>query len=321
MLIISSILVKKTKKICSGAEYNYAPFNYLFNTNKNNCITNSTMRWSNVLFLPLFLLLFVSCKENENPLNYVPELGLLDTTVIIHDYTNAWNINNPYDSLGFIHNQALDYYALNSNPDTTFLSLNAALDYIDDVISPYFVLNNINNGTKTSRINNFDTNFIQAANIYSSPFEYIGAIYSTTLKNKITELFLVLSTHASDYSIVNICNEIKTKENEISISNVLTESEKEIFFKTSAILKFSSIYWIEVKNGDGASDYYEDFDTNPEIPGDANVCGPVTTAAVDAIAAGFGANSQVASLASVAFKASYEYLQTTTFGSFLPDLP
>lgn len=302
--------------------------NQTLNSTINNEITQSgnrtksTRRSFKVLFLPFFLMLFiVSCKENDNSVVYTPELGILNTEIIIHDYSNAWNANNPYDSIGFIHNQALDYYALNSNPDTTFLNLNSALDYIDDIISPYFILNNINVGTKIDRLNTFNSIFIQPASIYNSPLEYIASKYSAPLTNKFTELFLILSTHVNDYNIISICNQIKAKENEVVISNVLTNSEKEIFLKTSSVLKFSSIYWIEVKNGIGASNYYENFDTNPEIPGDSTVCGPITTNLVDGIAESLGMDTEVASMTSIAFKIVYEYFQTTTYGWFLPDLP
>jgi hypothetical protein len=262
---------------------------------------------------------FTSCRDDENNISSMVEIKTMGGGTIVHDYSFAWNPNNPYDSTGYLHNEGLDYYALRSDR-STFTNLNDALGYIDDLTNPFFALHDMSYGTKYERINYLDTIFHQSAEDYSSITNYMASKYSTMLTEKLQEVLWVLSTHAEDHNITSICSEIKSIENGVAVS-LLASMEKKIFFRTSAVAKFSSTYWIEVENGNGASDYWEEFPDDSDIPGSCYSCGPVTTAAVDAASAALGASSPVATLASVSFKAAYEYAQTNWWGSFLPDLP
>lgn len=123
----------------------------------------------------------------------------------------------------------------------------------------------------------------------------------------------------------DICREIKILENEVNLSNI-SVNDKKVFFGTSAIAKFSSIYWTEVEEDEEAGEFWTDNDKSEII----YAVGPITKAAVDAAVyvgyvvntGGFWTGFGVASAASRSFETMYNGLQAAIAGWIsLPDLP
>jgi len=177
--------------------------------------------------LTVALFILVGCTYNE-VLNPNGELAVLPAGAgnpisIPHDYSLAWNINNPYDSIGFLHNEALDYYI-------THRDINVLINTFDTMMLDFYQTTNsffISNGAAISLddFNNSINNFFHVLPLTTTSFmNYISQGYSTLLVNSIDTLFAIFNTN----NVNTICIKIKQLENNVAISE-MSANEKNLF--------------------------------------------------------------------------------------------
>lgn len=237
----------------------------------------------NTLLISLFLLVMSACHENDKSGGIVstPQGGDLvpmittGTMSIQHDYSFVWNINNPYDSIGFLHNEALDYFILhNTNTWTPTLSLNQNITNYYNVVYPYFASQGDNKPLQYY-IDFLDTLFnYLPENDYTFSQYLLNKGYSSEVVSQIDNLFNLTVNHS--YDAIDLCNSIKAMEDAVVMS-AMPNNEKQMFLIGSAVVKFSSTYWIEVKN-DPNNDWHDNGQPLPLV-------GPLTRAIVDAAGA------------------------------------
>lgn len=188
-----------------------------------------------------------------------------DPAVKFYKDQSPFYADNPEDSVGFYHNELLDYYAIKgiseTTPDTTivkwtsdYLEANLSFSNYDTLLNSSSFLNWLQNEVPNytyASMKDTISAYEEVGYIPSSMREYYDSLYSY--------LNIFDSTSSDGYLIV--LDSIKSLENTVSGISV-ADSIKEDFYRTSAIAKFSSKYWFEqvrevdAPYGNGNNDYY-----------------------------------------------------------------
>lgn len=194
------------------------------------------------------------------------------------DYDIARNPNNPYDHIGRLHNQTLDYFMEHINPDD-YYKLATSDDFgstFYDIVEPFF----------DDKWPSDKAGFVAAVeefenmpNDYNSFEDYL---LSKGCSHKLTQLVqqLIQIVWTSEHDLNYICNSIKTLENNVALmpAQILNESDKAVFFIGSSVFKYSSVYWDEHLNNPDSPWNYEEPEDEEEL---APRVGSITRGIVD----------------------------------------
>jgi hypothetical protein len=201
----------------------------------------------------------------NDPIWYNPDLYdnlylnliALPANPITHDYSFVWNTNNPHDSIGFLHNEALDYYVTHANMDASFSTLDDTVEYMHSVMAEFFntiEFEQISAGETYAALNNLFNVYPQQSTSFRT---FYHSALSSSLANAIDTLYDILLSNTLNPNANTICSAVKQLENNVAVSS-MAANDKNIFFAASAIMKFSATYWLEVGNGVGAASYWGD---------------------------------------------------------------
>ncbi len=153
------------------------------------------------------------------------------------------NPQNPFDSIGYYHNIALDYFiehkSLFETSDTALF-----VNYTKNVLTPFF-LNDYNylNFEITQEESDSIIEFYLTEARFTEPDTIIKYYsISTTVESNLQNLFNYCKNYNDTTSFQPLITTIKNWESEI-INGNLTTSEQEQLLKTSAILRWSLSYW------------------------------------------------------------------------------
>lgn len=157
-------------------------------------------------------------------------------------YSGIWNSNNPFDSIGYFHNEFLVNYVNNRN-DVDF---NDFLNTSSTIISN-FASSEYNITIHPSEIEDFTTNFFNYLDSlkqqHSTLSGFISAIFPGQIGPIITDIVFLVGTCSSTNEINNKIDSIKLIENVVNNAQHLSSSEKNIIFTVSSTAKFSLSYW------------------------------------------------------------------------------
>ncbi len=160
-------------------------------------------------------------------------------------YFSPSNPNNPYDNVGIMHNNGLDFVAknmnlnLNSNKSAESLNLKVfsvvvkfmqqsrpSYQPCNDVID--FALKFRKNGNHLKNINRLVENLFTKRSISNEGME------------KFTEFFDAINNNYDAIQLNNICIKYENK----IVNNInLSKSEKEVILSSISVFKYSNFYW------------------------------------------------------------------------------
>jgi hypothetical protein len=200
-----------------------------------------------------------SCKKNDNELPIPNNIKNHTKQVLRISYTvdSAANPNNPFDSVGYLHNIILQETrnAWIDSPSSASNNYNAVLNYFYDNDYPalisfstlYSVDSLIYNDTSLSK-----TLFVNSTNFSSSAKFVLSNIF--TLSNKIYD-YDSYEDFKADMILI---------EDGISLNSNLTELEKNSLFAAASVARHSVLYWAREAAG---------LNADPETNGNPN--GPI----------------------------------------------
>ena len=201
-------------------------------------------------------------------------------------YNNLWNPANPFDSIGFHHNAALDFAS--SNYST--LGTELFLEKVDSLIVAYynstFSTNLDFNIIRNNCYENIES-IIEADEDSISSIEYLNSIFSSNIANELDQTFSLAVACTSSVQLTNTINSIKTIETNVANHTTYTQAEKNTILTTTAVLKFSLVYWDDAINNPNNPwvEIYQDYhETEDELP---NSISAGFAALMDAFAAGY----------------------------------
>lgn len=186
-----------------------------------------------LLGILIFPFIIMSCNTEENtedlPLNKKVNFQRKDTVV------RPENADNPYDSVGRLHNEVLDIYLATRSVSKTTEDIMAQIQSITSSDS-------INIVQDCNRLSILDTiNFI-VANPQNSAVSIIdNSILSSDGKDNLLEFIELLDViKTSEYE--DIYQFIASYESEILSSTILNNYDKRVILTTSSIVRYSMYY-------------------------------------------------------------------------------
>ncbi len=208
---------------------------------------------------------FISCSDSDKSVNQNISGQSYSFGV---SYVNVWNPTNPYDSIGFIHNELLDYAISQyggSSGAATFP------DNLSNLISNRCYSNystTISADTLEASKDDFYDELMEAAGDSLSFYEFLEGRFSTTIADELVTIFNIVNDCTSQNMLTSTIAQLKLNENSVSLSTVLTQQEKNVILAASAQAKFSLVYWTDATlNVDSEwTDWGEDYDSNFEQP-------------------------------------------------------
>lgn len=216
--------------------------------------------------IAIFIMLgiaFISCSDSDKSVNQ----NISGQSYSFGDsYVNVWNPTNPYDSIGFIHNELLDYAISQyggSSGAATFP------DNLSNLISNRCYSNystTISADTLEASKDDFYDELLDAAGDSLSFYEFLKGRFSTTIADELVTIFNIVNDYTSQNMLTTTIVQLKLNENSVSASTVLTQQEKNVILAASAQAKFSLVYWTDATlNVDSEwTDWGEDYDSNFE---------------------------------------------------------
>lgn len=191
----------------------------------------------NLYFIPaLFLLLFSSCKKDSIDESILSNNKIKPQALTISDVSNS---NNPYDSMGINHNNALNEFDFNN------INSQQIMTWRENKLNALSPLNNEDNLAITYVKNNY----AQISTLSNNSFEYIlnSGNFGTDL-NLVEDLIERLDQVYLMPNLNSMIIEIKDIENEILLifdvqnnPNLLAAT----LLGTTSILRHSLYYWHE----------------------------------------------------------------------------
>lgn len=195
----------------------------------------------------------ISCEDDMFTESSVKNQGKgISIQTTLHQYTGLWNPNNPHDSLGYWHNEALDYYINNRD--------HIDPDYFVDSLKSVFEAHFISHGYTSNDILNA-YNGIDDINDYGSKSEALDSLVTGVSANtKMHELFDLINTYDAS-NVLNVIADIKELEDDID-TTFSSGAEKIQLLSACAVAKFSMKYWDEVEND--SNNEWHDLDDNDQ---------------------------------------------------------
>ena len=163
---------------------------------------------------------------------------------------NPSNKNNPYDFVGYYHNDLLDHLHKNIQEDDNFLTNNIK---IYNLALEYIVLNQ-------SIINDFDASANCTGSIdVKEGNNFKMAINSDAVVTNIEAVQALLFDNRGQNSNnkQSAIDNVISYENSVVVNTNLTRLEKQQILQQSAVLKYSTVYWDEF-NGSSSNNIDKD---------------------------------------------------------------
>lgn len=193
-----------------------------------------------IISLFIAFCIMISCQEEAvNTVDNLNKSNLSETYQ--HDYTEVVNNNNPFDSMGVVHNLALDYLIDNY----TFFDSLTSESVVNDGIYDYFY----NRGWAIIDINaGIDGGDEFHSNTQSmTQSEWIDSVCSS---DSAETYLLILLENIADYTdstdLTNYFNTIKLFESKVNYSTAISSSDKHMILGAAAVARYSMQYWYEV---------------------------------------------------------------------------
>ncbi len=200
-----------------------------------------------IIFLSIFAL--ISCNEKVVIQNKDNEILISSITYSV----NPSNCNNPYDSIGYYHNEGLEYIINNASSFTcdSVVLKNELRSLVDTFL--------VNNDDYTpsyldmSLPGNYYDDFWDNTRFYD--FDEMMNFYSinANVKAGAEKIIDYVKLLDSNYSVTEILDSIKTYETDV-INSILTSYEKEQILKAASVGRYSLVYWNDIVEG-GTSDW------------------------------------------------------------------
>ncbi|MBX3042822.1 MAG: hypothetical protein KIT33_11875 [Candidatus Kapabacteria bacterium] len=183
-------------------------------------------------------------------------------------YNNLWNPVNPYDSIGYMHNEIGDYVINQYVSSTGAASFGSSVtthisNYCDSVYSITVL--------PAALISSNEAHFqliIDAIDSNQTFEEYLYEQFSSNIAYSLNQLFQTMATCSTSNQVDATINQIKLLENSVSSNLTYSQHEKKVVFSATAVSKFSLVYWDDAINNpnNGWNIWKEDYDNeeNPE---------------------------------------------------------
>lgn len=200
-----------------------------------------------IAFLLVFLFIISSCTDNtvEGQKDRISDGGGKISTI---SYTyDPSNLLNPFDSIGYWHNEAVNEVISNKN----LFSCDSAdlIDELKTILTDWFDDNQSYLPAYFSE--NYVDSLINLTVIRFSDFTPNSIIenyaYNDTAETEIEDLFDLILGYTDSTNLNPLINSIKSWESSIVSSNY-SEELKEVLLKNSAIVRWSAAYWWDVAN-------------------------------------------------------------------------
>ncbi|MCT4629571.1 hypothetical protein [Winogradskyella sp.] len=150
---------------------------------------------------------------------------------------NYGNMKNPFDKIGQLHNDALDY----------IIERNSKID-VKEILSladEYLKANN----SKHSFKNSIEANSETVDAYYKSGDKVNFLLNGNFLSNQGALVYVkIMNLKTSKENPANVINKIKEIEGEIIYNKNLKEKERQLFLVATSVYRYSIAYWTNPKN-------------------------------------------------------------------------
>ena len=154
------------------------------------------------------------------------------------------NTNNPMDSVGLIHNEFVDAVAFDEDFET--LDIVLFLNEYAKVERGWYDFSQLQMDSMVGVILSYclEDDFDGLIDTLAS-----SAGYSVSLIAELKELMSVLNVNREDVEIADLIDSIVVKETQFSLG-VFSAVERNIYYGTASVLRYSSSYWDAVLEDD-----------------------------------------------------------------------
>jgi hypothetical protein len=187
-------------------------------------------------FLAIVVLIGSGCSQSNSPILH--QQGPFSSITDWHNSGFA-NSSNPYDYIGALHNQGLNYIAkrlVSISPDSLYPSTDTLSVLFMDSVFGYYPGGIAIDDSLVSHLHSMRSGLTHQDSILGAPRPW------GTLANN--EVNLMLNLGASGLSATNTIDSIRSIENFALTS--LTGKDQGVVFAIAAIARYSVAYWSEV---------------------------------------------------------------------------
>lgn len=185
-----------------------------------------------------------SCKKNENDLPIPNSIKNHTKQVLRISYAvdSAANPNNPFDSVGYLHN-----IILQETRNTWIDSPGSASNNFNAVIN-YFNENNLSINLTFSEVMLMDS-LINSDTSKNQPVFLNSLNYSSNFKTILGNIFTLTNAASNFDSYEDFKSEMILIENGIASNNALSETEKGSLLTSASVARHSVLYWARESAG------------------------------------------------------------------------
>lgn len=184
-------------------------------------------------------------------------------------YTNLWNPSNPFDSIGFIHNNILDYAISQYGGPFGAPNFSSNLSTIISSHCYSVYSHTISKDTLDVSTENYYDDLYEAMGDSLTFSEYLEETFSPNIRTSLLQIFNIMGDYFTENLVGAAIEQIKIVETTVSENGTYSQHEKNVILATSAGAKFSLVYWADAtyNNDSEWSDWGEDYDPEFEQPG------------------------------------------------------
>lgn len=200
-----------------------------------------------------------SCKKNDNYFPIPNDIKNHTKQVLRISYTvdSAANPNNPFDSIGYLHN-----IIMQDTRNTWIDSPGSASNNFNAVID-FFVENNLTTSITFSEVMLMDS--LITNDTSKNKLIFLNSLNaSSTFKTILGNIFILTNSAYNFDSFEDFKMDMIVIENEIISNNTLSEAEKNSLLSSASVARHSVLYWARESAG---------LNADPETNGNPN--GPI----------------------------------------------
>jgi hypothetical protein len=207
-----------------------------------------------IVLVSIMNLSMTSCKQNTEG-NAQPTVK----STLTNPRTTSSTFYNPYEIVGIMHNQAMDYLILNKSTFLSGTTINGTA--MRSVIANYYANNSYKLDSAFSITHNAAYDYYDSTvaflnrNITIYPFNSLSLttnINNLSISSETKNFALnILDTINSCTSSAQLTNKIKSLELQLNSNATMPTNEKSLMFAALAVCRYSGVYWENHPGPDG----------------------------------------------------------------------